>query len=407
MLVKIFILVVGVLMLSGCYSKMTFKVDRYDMSTCTKNPVNEACEAETEYFKYHKTGSTLAETTFHIINIKKKVEAYRDNVIGYNNIDCIINNKSKNCKDALIIKEFNKITASIDNEIDNVNNMISEHGYGYYTYYSYAPIRAAYKLLYDELNGKVLLNIKSVRETVRKFTQDEKITADTKKLIWCKLKAAGIKINNKSVSEKFIENDVNNASDEYSDEEALNMINEKTSMPGDSVARPYRVFQDLSDPFWGYIASHTENWKTLPNFAKASDSWGGDSEFILVLENGLDGRWKRINVDPTKVIQARLRIARKTAGAITALVGVAAKAYGVPMPEEISRNGKKGGTGQDEIDISLMSADELLVKKENQVVKAGMLQLQAYAMDTLSANKIDKDDHEQLLDQLIRRLSGI
>lgn len=115
----------------------------------------------------------------------------------------------------------------------------------------------------------------------------------------------------------------------------------------------YHVYQDLSDPFINYIINHPSRWRQLPSSAYAAGD--GDAHYVLVLDR-LDGQWKRVSVDPTKVIAARARILRTVSNTLVAAAGIATAAFGVPLPL-----GKPSGQGdtEDTMDYSVMTGQTI------------------------------------------------
>ncbi|MCX6929430.1 MAG: hypothetical protein NT154_40380 [Verrucomicrobia bacterium] len=167
---------------------------------------------------------------------------------------------------------------------------------------------------------------------------------------------------------------------------------------GDLLPRLHAVYQDLSDPFLKYIATRDELWRRIPNHGSVSGD--GDTQFILVFEDQLDGRFHFVSVDPTKVIQARLRIGRKVTQELVALGGVAANAFGVPIPSNLL--GGKGTEGADTVEFSKMTALETQYRKQNEIALRQLEAVRAFAlreMANLSPQNAD-DIRKNLLRQL-------
>lgn len=152
---------------------------------------------------------------------------------------------------------------------------------------------------------------------------------------------------------------------------------------GDLVSRRHSVYQDLGDPFIAYIAAHP-HWKTIPNGAYVSGD--GDTEYMLVFERTLDGRWKAVSVDPSKVIQARLRMARAGLELVAAVGGVAASAFGVPIP-------KSGKSGEfDTMDYSNMTAALAAGQSRIRNARDVLSELREIAAERLATMKTATDD---------------
>lgn len=126
------------------------------------------------------------------------------------------------------------------------------------------------------------------------------------------------------------------------------------------IKRSYTTEQDLSDRYYDFIAEHPENWQLISNRAFAAGD--GDAQYVLVLDK-LDGQWKKVAVDPTKVIQARLRILRKIANTLVAGAGMAMTAFGVPIPPGLLSPNSPEGT--DSMDYSILTAEAQALGDEN------------------------------------------
>lgn len=136
---------------------------------------------------------------------------------------------------------------------------------------------------------------------------------------------------------------------------------------GDLVPRPYGVWQDVTDPYLMYVVAHPEQWRLLVENTKVGGE--GDVEYVLVFESPLDARLKTVTVDPSKVIQARLSIARKIAQTAVAAAGMATASFGVPLPTGMGGAGDDAGgaaaAGAGTIDYSRMTADEQVGRERN------------------------------------------
>jgi hypothetical protein len=131
---------------------------------------------------------------------------------------------------------------------------------------------------------------------------------------------------------------------------------------GDRISRPYGLWQDVTDPYLMYVVAHAEHWRVLVESASVGGT--GDVEYVLVFESPLDARLKTVTVDPSKVIQARLSIARRIAQAAVSASGIATTSFGVPLPTAAATGSTASGdqATHDTIDFSRMTADEQVLR---------------------------------------------
>jgi hypothetical protein len=202
--------------------------------------------------------------------------------------------------------------------------------------------------------------------------------------------------------------------------------------PGDSdaIRRDFVVSQDMADPFLAFIAAHPDGWvgekPNVPDLSGASDgatstangaddeglnsahAWGdGDTEFVLVLEHSLDGHWKSVAVDPTKVIRARLRVGRSLAFVAAAFGGAAAGGVGVSLPKSA---GLSDG-GDTDPSVAKVTSEATWLKLQNEKLRselartnAALLKLQSDLQSVDPAKKTDKLDYVSMKAQLVRLL---
>jgi hypothetical protein len=177
---------------------------------------------------------------------------------------------------------------------------------------------------------------------------------------------------------------------------------------GDLVPRPYGVWQDMTDPFLMFISANDAYWRPLIESTKVGGS--GDVEYVLVFESPLDARLKTVTVDPSKVVTARLTIARKVAQAAVAAAGIATASFGVPLPTIAVTAAANGAGGEkkdpaDTIDFSRMTADEQIARERNAAVRRRLEELKRKAADV---GKIESPEAAaRALRMLQRELAGI
>lgn len=124
--------------------------------------------------------------------------------------------------------------------------------------------------------------------------------------------------------------------------------------------RNYLVYQDATDKYLLFVnkAENASYWTAIPNRAAASGD--GDASYVLVFDQ-LDASWKRVAIDPTKVIAARLRILRKVANTLIAAAGIATMPFGVPLPKMSGDN----ANGPVDMDYSAMTGQTEYEEKMN------------------------------------------
>jgi hypothetical protein len=159
-----------------------------------------------------------------------------------------------------------------------------------------------------------------------------------------------------------------------------------TNGDADEVRRDHTLLQNMADPFLAFLASHPEAWSDPENLNKAEVGGDGDAEFVLVLEQGLDGRWKSVTVDPTKVIQARLKIGRSVAFAAAALAGTVAGGVGIPLPQSAGL----GGSSDTDPNIAKVASETKWLELENEKTQAELARLES-ALVRIHAELRDAD----------------
>jgi hypothetical protein len=173
----------------------------------------------------------------------------------------------------------------------------------------------------------------------------------------------------------------------------------------DGVRREHVISQNMADPFLAFLAAHPEAWSKPENLNQADVTGDGDTEFVLVLDQGLDGRWKSVTVDPTKVIQARLKIGRSVAFAAAAFLGSAAGGIGIPLPKNV----EIGGSSDTDPSISKVAAETKWIELENDRTRAELARLHAALVkiqSDLDATGTTKPNYVNIRGQLQRLVSG-
>jgi hypothetical protein len=168
---------------------------------------------------------------------------------------------------------------------------------------------------------------------------------------------------------------------------------------GFGVARRHVTVQDMGDPFIAYIAQNPKNWQPIPNAASVSGD--GDTEFVLVFEDGLDAHWSSISVDPEKMIRARLRLGRSVGKAIAAASGVVAGALGVPVP-------KADGNATEDVDYATLVAQGEELELRNERTRRQLRELARFAAgSSKDFDKLSVTQREALRTELFRRAGAI
>ena len=150
-----------------------------------------------------------------------------------------------------------------------------------------------------------------------------------------------------------------------------------------------------------YIAANPDYLKELDNRVRIRGY--GDTEFILVFENVLDGRCKYMSIDPKEVIRARLRVTRQVAGAVVAVAGIAANAFGIPIPSSLTTPEKEGTPGT--VDYSDMTAETSWIEKRNSMIEKELESVRSFAITELRG--LSEENAERVHGQLLRRLSRV
>lgn len=177
----------------------------------------------------------------------------------------------------------------------------------------------------------------------------------------------------------------------------------------DAIRRDFVVSQDMADPFLAFLAQHPEGWSNVDALNAAKVSGDGDTEFVLVLERTLDGRWKSVTVDPTKVLRARMRIGRSVAFAAAALGGAASGGIGIALPKSAGGD----ASGDTDPSVAKVASDAEWLKLQNAKVRselartnAALVKIQAELQNVDPKAKTDTINYTNLRAQLERLLVG-
>ncbi len=168
--------------------------------------------------------------------------------------------------------------------------------------------------------------------------------------------------------------------------------------------RNYLVYQDATDKYLLFVnkAENASYWTAIPNRAAASGD--GDASYVLVFDQ-LDASWKRVAIDPTKVIAARLRILRKVANTLIAAAGIATMPFGVPLPKMSGDN----ANGPVDMDYSAMTGQTEYEAKLNaklaRRIRSALERAEELERD-FNAAGTDKDKRLKVLRDLNGLLAG-
>ena len=186
-------------------------------------------------------------------------------------------------------------------------------------------------------------------------------------------------------------------------ERSLRIVAQKLDAEG-WYNRNYLVYQDATDKYLLFVnkAENASYWTAIPNRAAASGD--GDASYVLVFDQ-LDASWKRVAIDPTKVIAARLRILRKVANTLIAAAGIATMPFGVPLPKMSGDN----ANGPVDMDYSAMTGqteyEEKMNAKMTKRIKAVLERAEELERD-LNSDKADKKTRLKVLRDLNGLLDG-
>ncbi|MBI3817274.1 MAG: hypothetical protein HY286_01180 [Planctomycetes bacterium] len=387
----------------SCKSRLEYHVESYDLGP-PRNAGMEIKEARKIYEVYHPATPDLGSQLEQLARLKSAAEEYKEylkqlDLIGQKLFDVSQDKIDERAKS--IDAAFEPYQKAVASGIDQIDRLMKHHGSGQPPAGIGASIGSEWALLQDllaksefeqdmaalttiikqfrEVNNTILNNKCAETEaSIRAMTARADAAANVKK----SMNAVAELLKNKNPDEA-----VRLASKQLKDSfEKTSSANIAIQMvTGDLVPRIHEIYQDMSDPFITYLAAHPENWQMLPNTAKAVSE--GDAGYVLVFEDVLDGRWRDVSSDITKIVDARLRIARGALNAISAAVGVAATSFGVPLPPSLHPNGQ---ADVDTIDFSRMTGEEEMLELENQKSRSAIAELRNSTRRLLDdLNKID------------------
>lgn len=393
-------------------SKVEFIVERYHL--------DEA--AQKEYDKLHPPVHTMADLNAKMLMLKFSLQHYRDWLKAADEIIQHIFGDVPSSKAPSIDGAFAPIESAVDNNLESISKLIGQYG-GSLPAIPVAPeVIAAYHQLEPTLRGLNLGNspddlAKRISTTVSQLQQSNVGSSLTQRLDNAmnaikqlgadqQVAEAAVSLvhtvetfaNNPAVEELKIRQIVSQKASFAA--EVKDAATDLQEVGGDLLERKYAVYQDLSDPFVDYISLHPEGWNRIANHGLVAGD--GDTQFIIVFENQLDGRFNFVSVDPTKVIQARMRIGRQVAQNLVSLAGVATKAFGVPIPASLVPG--QAETNSETIDFSKMTAAETQMKLQNGVDQRNMDALRKYAVGALANFPSDPVKADEIRKDLIRRL---
>jgi hypothetical protein len=389
---------------AACTTTLDFRVDRYDLDAGAAGG-GAAATARSTYNGLHPRRGTLNEQ----LEILAQIESHVDNYIsGIKGLNVVVQyavpagDPAKRARDKTA--EIQRIATPLQTAIKEARLRLRARAKDTTDKAPAAPVenlREVSRLWFglDAQFKKQNIEIKkdNLEKVLGQLAQAGQGTA-LQDLV-AKLSAEKDQLQLDEGTKKFIESTLSQAevSLAVSQSGASGRIADFLQVGGDLIARHHKVYQDMADPFLVYIAAHPENWRPLDN--RATVKGDGDTEFVLVFEQELDGRWKTVSVDPEKVIRARLRVSRKVAGALTALAGMASKAYGVPLPPSLAKDPNLGDT----LDYSKLTGEEELMRERNSKFTARLRDFKVYAQTSLGA--ITEDNAPALHAQLKRRLA--
>ena len=393
------------LLLSGCKSKLIFELATYDYDKRGNDQ-----KAQEVYNSIHPPYPTVLEQKTNLEAQRSAIEEYKAYLITYNMlVQGLFFPENADSKTEIIKNLFKPVEMALADEKKQLDTLEQQHGPQVPAFQNAAIPILWYNMqekfkdekietdpeglakVIDQLESQtnaalIATNLETIKTKLGELPEENRLgeTAPLMQLL-----------HNKEPSKE----DKTKAVDTYKDQKhkTVEKVTQTQSIGGDSIVRVHYPFQDMSDPFWKYIANHPKNWVTLDN--KASVAGFGDTEYILVVENNLDGRFKSITADPTAVIQARLKISRAALQAVTAVGGIITQAYGVPLPSSLEKDGKS------ELDFSTMTGEQNWLAVQNEQRKQSISDLRNFAINEL--DNINTNNAALLLQQLNRKSAWV
>ncbi|MCG3185350.1 MAG: hypothetical protein ICCCNLDF_03579 [Planctomycetes bacterium] len=375
--------------IAGCGSSLSYKVEVYDLDSPPGRD-GELSRGRAEYNRLHpKRDLNFREAVQPLTGLQTNLRKYRENLTLINELDAyLVSDEAAASKEFELRKNsierlFQPITAAVDAELKLVQSAVG-YEQGNSTWLGAAAIRGHLTLLEGALkrvadNGSIITDTALLRENLIGAVAD----FESNKTVKDRYSGLLHRLDSDGRAETFsgtIARLLELVEPRYMQAESSIVAAAASLAPsGDLLDRRHEPYQDLSDPFLQHIAKMPHGWKHVGNGGSVSGD--GDTEFILVFEKGLDGRWKSVSVDPTKVIAARLRIGRAAVNTVAALGGIAAGAFGVPL-------GKFGtgssGAGSSEIkDYSEMTAELVTAEEQLESGRKELRRIREVARDML------------------------
>lgn len=391
-------------------SKLEFIVERYVLDDAARE----------EYKRVHPPRYTLADLNAKLLALKHSARQYHDWVKAVDEITRQLFAKVPQSHAAVIDTAFAPLEQAINDNLDVVSKLMEQYGASIPAPAVAPEVLVAWHQLLRNLTALhlgedpatlgqnikgVIMNLRgggvaltqllnNAQAAVEQLGPGQQIIEACRSLLKSIEGAAGQPAKLEHVVQRTAEENAPFAN------KARHAVDSLQETGGDLLERRYSVYQDLSDPFLAYVADHPELWKTLPNHGSVTGD--GDTQFIIVFENQLDGRFNFVSVDPTKVIQARMRIGRQVAQSMVSLAGVATKAFGVPIPGTIASD--QSDKNSETIDFSKMTGLQTQMKKSNEIEGKNMESLRAFAITALSNLPNDPGKADDVRKDLIRRL---
>ncbi len=158
----------------------------------------------------------------------------------------------------------------------------------------------------------------------------------------------------------------------------------------DGISRRHEVYQDFSDPAWSLINQGKGKWKRMSSPAKAE--LNGDTEMVLVFEEGLSPRWRHVNADPSSVIYSNARMINGALKQVSAVAGAVLGTYGINLGDLGVKD--PGATGTETTTTIGLRVHNLQIQQQRDSLKLAINAVQVEAQATLDA--IDSANEDPL-----------
>ena len=397
---------------AGCGSELNYRVAVYDI---------DSEEARAEYDKCHpdvaRTVNAATQYADYLI-LKRRVERFRDDLILLNvsaqllpvmtsgdpNIAKIASRQTEQVVQT-ITQTFEGLLTAIEEEIKTLKVIVEEVGPTEPAPKPSQDLRALWKETNDKLQQERYVETDPSRfQTV--VTQLSPILRDPNKLEELAGRVRELRLD---VAVPELEERIKAIGDNDRAKDLIERTRKQIETPDTliqqaskagptGILRVHIIEQDMSDPYIIYMANNPQGWRRVPNMVHAYGD--GDCDFVLVFEDVLEGRWKTVELDPTAVIEARLRVSRVATKAIAALAGSVAASYGVPIP-----GAKADESKPDTVDFSVMTAKAQYQESMNDFRLRQLRDLREFAEE--NKDGITEDNVKLLTQRLQRRLSGL